>query len=112
MALDYGTASSFSVRMAGPFGSVGSAVKITEITLLAADWKGAISPYAQTVAMDSVSVNSKVDILLSPAQLEAFRAKELALTTENDGGTVTVYAIGNKPDTDITVQAAITEVTA
>lgn len=112
MNVNYGSPSGFSVTMEGPFGSVGSAVKISEMILPAANWKGAVSPFSQTVAMEEVSLNSKVDILLSPTQLEGFRAKALALTTENDSGTVTVYAIGNKPEMDITVQVSITEVSA
>jgi len=35
-----------------------------------------------------------------------------AFTAENDGGAVTVYAIGDRPGEDLTLQATITEVIA
>ena len=113
MAQQYGNSSSITVQMEGPFGgSGGAAVKLTEITLPAANWKGAISPYSQVVAVEGVSVNSKVDLQPSVEQLEIFHDKDIAFSTENDGGVVTVYAIGDKPTNDYTIQATILEVIA
>ena len=112
MAQQYGEGGSISVQMAGPFGGGGTSAKITYITLRAADWKGAESPYSQVVAVDAVSVNSMVNLQPNVEQLENFRNKELALTTENDGGVVTVFAIGDKPTEDYTIQATILEVIA
>ena len=112
MALNYGNAGTFSVQMAGPFGSAGAAVKLTEISLPAANWKGAVSPYSQVVAVEGVSVNSMVDLQPSVEQLEIFHDKDIAFSTENDGGVVTVYAIGDKPTNDYTIQATILEVIA
>ena len=112
MALEYGAGGSITVSMAGPFGGSGTAVKLTEIVLPAANWKGAISPYSQVVAVEGVSVNSKVDLQPSVEQLEIFHDKDIAFSTENDGGVVTVYAIGDKPMNDYTIQATIMEVTA
>ena len=43
-------------------------------------------------------------------QLAIFYDKSLALVAENEGGVVTVYAIGQKPENDYTIQATITEV--
>lgn len=110
MALEYGTGGTITVSMAGPFGGSGASVKLTEITLLAANWKGAASPYSQVVTVEGVSVNSKVDLQPSVEQLEIFHDKDIALSTENDGGVVTAYAIGDKPKNDYTIQATITEV--
>ena len=98
--------------MAGPFGSAGGSGLLREVVLGAENWKGAVSPFSQTVNLDGVSVNSKVDLLPSPWQLEQFRSQELAFTTENDGGIITVYAIGEKPTEDIAMQAVIWEVMA
>ena len=99
--------------MAGPFGSVGgTSVKLTNIALPAANWKGAESPYSQVVNVDGVSVNSKVDLQPSVEQLEIFHDKDIAFSTENDGGVVTVYAIGDRPTSDYTIQATIMEVVA
>ena len=113
MALNYGNAGTYTVQMAGPFGSVsGTAVKLTEISLPAANWKGATSPYSQVVEVEGVSVNSKVDLQPSVEQLEIFHDKDIAFSTENDGGVVTVYAIGDKPTNDYIIQATIMEVLA
>lgn len=111
MAIDYGTGSDFSVTMAGPFGSLGRSVRLVSLTLPQANWKGAVSPFSQSVKVNGISIHSKVDLLPSYEQLEAFRTKELAFTTENVDGLLTVYAIGDRPNSDLTFQAAITEVT-
>ena len=84
---------------------------LTEITLLASAWVGTESPYSQVVEVSGVSEYSKVDILPSVEQLAVFHNKDLAFVTENDEGVVTVYAIGDKPQNDYTIQALITEVT-
>ena len=112
MAQQYGEGGEITVVMEGPFGGNGTAVKLTEITLRASDWKGGESPYSQVVENENVSVNSKVDLQPSVEQLEIFRDMVLAFTTENDGGVVTVYAIGDKPTSDYTIQATIMEVVA
>lgn len=110
MALDYGSGGTITVSMEGPFGGSGSAVKITEVTLLAANWKGAESPYSQVVDIADISVNSMVNLHPSVEQLEIFHDKDLAFTTENEDGVVTVFAIGDKPQNDYTIQASIMEV--
>ena len=112
MALEYGQGGGFEVRMSGPFGGGGggSAAKLGTITLPVANWKGAESPYSQVVSVGEVSVNSMVNLHASVEQIEMMRIKRIAMTASNEGGTVTVYAIGNKPDTDMTVQASVTEV--
>ena len=113
MALEYGTGGNISVQMAGPFaGGGGSSVKLTEIVLPAANWKGAASPYSQVVTVEGVSVNSMVDLQPSVEQLEIFHDKDIAFSTENDGGVVTVYAVGDRPTNDYTIQATIMEVVA
>ena len=111
MALTYGCGGSFTVAMAGPFAAAGSPVRLRELTLSADGWKGGESPYFQVVPMADITAASKVDLLPSYDQLQQLRSLELALTTENDLGTVTVYAIGRKPHFDLTLQAVITEVT-
>lgn len=109
MSQQYGSGGGMSVRMAGPFGGNGSSSKITEITLFSSAWKGATSPYSQVVAVEGISMNSKVDLQPSVAQVSVLHC---ILTAENNEGTVTVYAIGEKPTADITMQATLTEVVA
>ena len=112
MVQQYGEGGSYTVQMAGPYGNGGAGVKLTSITLLASAWKGGESPYSQVVAVEGVSVNSMVSMQPSVEQLDIFHDKDIAFTTENDGGIVTVYAIGDKPLNDYTIQATIMEVTA
>ena len=111
MALHYGGTSALTVQLAGPFGSTGSAVKLTEVTLPAANWKGAVSPFSQVVVVEGISISSRIDLLPDAAQLELFRTGGIALLAGNEEGTVTVYALGAKPAADISVAATIQEVT-
>lgn len=83
---------------------------LTEVTLLGSAWVGEESPYSQVVAIDGVTERSMVDLQPSVEQLSIFHQKDLAFVTENEGGVVTVYAIGQKPENDYTIQATITEV--
>ena len=94
----------------GGGGAGGSAVTIGEVTLLAAAWKGNAAPYSQVVNIAGVTEYSQVDLIPSVEQLTIFHSKDLAFVTENDGGVVTVYAIGDKPQNDYTMQVSITEV--
>lgn len=112
MAQTYGSGGGFTVRMTGPVATGGTTSKLTEITLPVSAWKGAASPFSQVVAIDRVSVSSKVDLQPTVEQLEVFRAMDISLTTQNDAGVVTVYAIGKAPAEDLVMQATITEVTA
>lgn len=66
--------------------------------------------YSQVVDIAGVTENSQVDLTPSVDQLVIFHEKDLAFVTENDGGLVTVYAIGQKPENDYTIQVTITEV--
>ena len=110
MVNQYGAGGTMTAQMAGPFGSFGSLVKVVEIPLPVSGWKNANSPYFQTVAVEGVSVNSKVDLQLTLEQIASVFSAGYCLTAVNDAGTVTVYAIGNKPTSDITINATITEV--
>lgn len=82
-----------------------------EVVLLAANWVATEyeNKFAQVVAIDGVTENSQVDLTPSADQLVIFYEKDLALVAENEGGTVTVYAIGQKPTNDYTIQVTITE---
>lgn len=94
------------------FTLVGSSVRLAEVTLLASEWVGDASPYSQVVTIAGVTANSLVDLQPSVEQLEIFHEKDLAFTTENDDGVVTVYAVGDKPQNDYTIQVTVMEVTA
>lgn len=84
--------------------------KIAYVDLLAANWVGSESPYSQVVEIDGVTEYSQVDLTPSIEQLVIFYEKDLGFVTENEDGVVTVYAIGQKPENDYTIQVTITEV--
>lgn len=85
---------------------------IGEVTLLASKWVGSGHLYSQVVNINGVTENSQVDLTPSVEQLVVFYEKDIAFVTENDAGTLTVYAIGQKPTNDYTIQVTITEVSA
>lgn len=84
--------------------------KIGWVTLLASAWEGANNLYHQVVNIDGVTENSQVDLTPDVQQLAIFYEKDLSFVTENENGIVTVYAIGQKPENDYTIQVTITEV--
>lgn len=85
---------------------------IADVSLPASAWKGTKSPYSQVVQIPGVTENSQVDLTPDVAQLAIFHEKDLAFVTENVDGVVTVYAIGQKPTSNYTIQATIKEVYA
>lgn len=84
--------------------------RITEVYLPASAWKGDGNLHSQVVSVDGATPYSKVDLLPSVEQLAIFYNKDVTFVTENEGGVVTVYAIGEKPQNDYTMQAQLTEV--
>lgn len=83
---------------------------IGTVELLSENWEGSDNLYSQVVSIDGVTENSQVDLTPSVEQLAIFYEKDLTFVTENEVGTVTVYAIGQKPENDYTIQVTITEV--
>lgn len=89
-----------------------SNAKIGVVELLASKWVGEENAYSQIVTIGGVTPNSQVDLTPSAEQLMVFYDKSLAFVAENEDGIVTVYAIGQKPENDYTIQVTITEVGA
>ena len=88
----------------------GASARIGEVSLLASEWSGSNNLYSQVVNIEGVTNRSQVDLTPSVEQLAIFYEKDLAFVTENENGIVTVYAIGQKPANDYTIQVTITEV--
>lgn len=86
------------------------ASKISSVALLASAWTGADSLYSQVVTVAGMTENSQVDLTPSVEQLAIFYNKDVTFVTENVDGVLTVYAIGQKPENDYTIQVTITEV--
>ena len=85
---------------------------ITQVVLKSSAWiTNAEGLHSQVVAIDGITEYSKVDLLPSVEQLAIFHNKDVAFVTENEDGVVTVFAIGDKPTQDYTMQVSITEVT-
>ncbi len=87
------------------------ATRIASITLPASKWvteSGNI--HSQVVTIDGTTERSKVDLLPSVEQLAIFHNKDVSFVTENEDGVITVYAVGDKPVLDYTMQVSITEV--
>ena len=93
-------------------GALGVAqVRVGEITLNSASWvERSTNLYSQVVSIEGVTEYSQVDLTPSVGQLVVFYEKDLAFVTENEDGVVTVYAIGQKPTNNYTMQVTITEV--
>ena len=88
--------------------------KIRTISLPAANWVGDESPYSQTFeagTISGVTANSKIDLQPTIELLEYLQNEEITLTSENNGGVVTFYALEWKPEMDIEIQATINEIT-
>jgi hypothetical protein len=87
-----------------------SKITVGNVELLADKWVGAEKMYSQVVSLDGVNEYSQVDLTPSIEQLAVFHDKDLAFVTENDGGIITVYVLGDKPTNDYTMQVTIKEV--
>lgn len=100
-----------------PYMSVDSFIlpKPISVTLYASKWtKADDNRYYQDVNVDNavITANSKVDLQPNSEQLAVFHEKDLAFVSENDGGVVSVFCVGQVPTSDYTIQATVTEVTS
>lgn len=89
---------------------VATPVPVVSITLSASAWVGDGNLYSQVVSIAGVTENSQINLTPSVEQLAIFYEKDITFITENDGGVVTVYVIGQKPQNDYTIPVSIVEV--
>ena len=111
-ALPYMSVDSFIIQQAVP--------KTVTVTLLAANWSAATDDNGDTIentwgqvvlqGSEVITVNSKVDLQPSTIQLATFKQQGVAFVAENEDGVVTVFCVGPKPTTDISLQSTVTEV--
>ena len=90
---------------------INKAVIIKQLSLPAASWIGSESPYSQVITGLGTTANSKVDVQIDAAAYNTMVDSGTgAIYIANNNGIITVYALGEKPGTDITVQVSIVEV--
>ena len=100
-----------SIKIGEGVGGTATPARLANVTLSASEWvTEAENLHSQVVTIDGTTQYSKVDLLPSVEQLAIFHDKDVAFVTENENGVVTVYAIGDKPELDYTMQVSITEV--
>lgn len=89
----------------------GSTPKLTSITMFAENWSGDNGIYSQVVSCNGVDVNSKLDLQPTPNQVVELQDSEISMMATNTNGVVTIYALGYKPQNNMTMDVLITEVT-
>ncbi len=89
---------------------VATPVPEVNITLSASAWVDGDNRYSQVVSVPGVTAKSQVNLTPSLEQIDIFYEKDITFVTENDGGKVTVYVIGQKPQNDYTIPAKMVEV--
>ena len=65
--------------------------------------------YGQTVTLDGITKNSKLDLQPSADMLAEFQTLNLVFVTENKNGVISVYSVGVMPLKSYTMQATIIE---
>ena len=88
----------------------GSMPKLTTVTIPASGWSESASYYSQVIAVNGVNVNSRLEMLPTPAQISMLQEAEISLTITNNNGVVTVYSFYGKPSSDMEMQILITNV--
>ena len=91
-------------------GKKADTTKKTTVTL-STNWTGDGYQYTQGVTISGTTVKSKVDLQPdTTAILQMAKDGTVALFIVNSNGTLTAYAVGEKPTAELTIQATITEV--
>ena len=77
---------------------------------LAETWnKDAEGKYSQVLALDTITEHSRLDLQPTADMLAEFKQLGLVFVTENNGGVITVYSVGNMPAKSYTMQATVVE---
>lgn len=85
--------------------------KLQSVTISKDSWKGS-GPYTQVLSgLSNITANSKIDIQADATTINKIVDGGFSLTAKNSNKTITIYAVGDKPTIDLTLQLAVTEVT-
>ena len=87
-------------------------VAVYTATLSATGWSQT-APYTQTVSIEGVTAASKVDLQPTPEQLTQMITDGVtALLIANNNGTLTAYALGATPTTEMVMQLSLIHILA
>lgn len=84
--------------------------KLTTVMIPDSGWSGSSSPYSQVIAVNGVNVNSRLELLPTPAQISELQEAEISMTITNNNGVVTLYSFYGKPANTMEMQILITDV--
>lgn len=85
-------------------------IRKREVVLSASAWDNKTIP-TQTVSVEGIGVNDKIDIQPDGNVINAMlNDGVVAIYFGNENGVVTAYAVGAKPTADLTVQVTLSEV--
>ncbi len=101
-------AEKLTARLIG--GAGGTVTKVTDIVMKVDSWHGGAGMWSQIVEVAEASPFSKIDLQPNTEQLLALQKSQTAMSAENADGIITVYAFGEKPREDMTLQATVTEI--
>lgn len=95
-------------------GKLASAAKVHKavLSVLAASWTGSVSPYSQVITVVGADITANTQIDLQPdatALAQMLTDGTTAMYIDNNNGTLTMYAITNKPTADLLLQATYYE---
>ena len=90
--------------------SGGTVTKVVDIVLQTDSWYSYEGMWSQIVEVAEASKFSKIDLQPSAEQNLLLQSLGTTMTVENASGVITVYAVGDKPTTEITIQATLTEI--
>lgn len=85
--------------------------KVFSVSLPTNRWVAVSGAYTQTITVSGSTTKSKIDLQPTSSVISVLiNSKCTGMYVENNNGNLTVYAVSNKPNVDITVQATICEV--
>ena len=82
---------------------------IITISLLATKWVAVDDVYLQVIDIEEANENSRIYLYPSVEQIASLQDESITLVTENNNGTITIYAIGGCPSIDYEIQATLSE---
>jgi hypothetical protein len=81
--------------------------RVVTVTLEETWNQDAEGKYSQVISLDDITEHSRLDLQPDVNMLAEFKQLGLVFVTENNGGIITVYSVGNMPSKSYTMQATI-----